>query len=273
MDFDHLRAIKIPFAFIKKLGLWQDETSGLARRLNGIILHLVLIELATCCHSVHMIRLIMDGRIEDMLDVMSILFTVIAVVLKTIWLFTKTKKIKEMLEKLSLIVKFSSFGRVERPALSAMVKKVVKVEIFFYGSSFVVIILATISSLIHHKEKALPFNSWFFVDLEKPVLYWSTFAYQFLTSFYGISVNYSLDLIPMIFMSFVSTIFEELSEEIEKNCDRDDFEQLQKCIECHILLKKLAKDVSKHLTFPFFAQASLSSIILCATTFSLTTVS
>lgn len=278
---DNLRAFDVPFFFVKKLGMWQDKNCSLTYRLYGVCLHLILMEFATVCHSVHMLSLFMNGTIKDLSEVLGLIFTLYAAVLKSVWFLIKLEKIKELLEKLKFLLNFSTFEQVKRPKLKAQVDQIIKVSNYFYGSSFLVITSATIASLIHHKEKALPFNSWYFFELNTKGTYWAYFAYQCFTSLHGIAINYSLDIIPMVFMNFVSAILDELSEEIARCCDskqlfdsgEKDYEKLQKCIECHIMVNELAKDVSKHLTFPFLVQAFMSSVILCATAFSLSTVS
>lgn len=259
---DNLKAFNIPFFFVKKLGLWQDKNCSLTYRLYGVCLHLILMEFATVCHSVHIFSLFMNGTIEDVSDVLGLLFTLYAAVFKSVWFLIKLEKIQEMLEQLKFLINFSSFEQKKRPKLKSQVNQIIKVSQYFYGSSFLVLSSATIASLIHHKEKALPFNSWYFFELKTTGIYWAYFAYQFSTSLHGIAINYSLDIIPMVFMNFVSAILDELSEEIARCCDdihlfdskEKDYEKLQKCIECHISIWRFRFSFKHLWARSFYAQ-------------------
>lgn len=137
--------------------------------------------------------------------------------------------------------------------------------------------LSLLLPLMNHQQKILPFKNWFPLDHKNnDFIYWGLVVYQYVLSLYGSVLNYSLDLITIIFVSFLSTTQEELSKEISTlnttPAAGDLLKRLENCIECHKRVQSFTKEMSKNLSLTFLIQAYLSSVILCTSAFMITTV-
>jgi hypothetical protein len=117
----------------------------------------------------------------------------------------------------------------------------------------------------------LPFEIWFPIDYKSSDLNFIVTAtvalimVTFLAEF-----NVAIDCISIIFMSFTTAMLESLATDIERE---EKIEKLDEYVKIHIELKNFAKDISKHLSLPFFIQTFMSAIIICTSTFLLITVS
>lgn len=285
MDFDFFAPFAIPCFFLQRFGLWQDKDSRRTYRAYGILLHVLIIEVFVFCHTVHSINMFAHGSIMELSDALSFLFTLYAVAFKSIWFWLNVDKIKEMMDSLKTLLELSSFDLADKgshiKAHSIQISKIMK---RFYGLTFIAITAVALLTLFRYKDKRLLFETWFFLDHNgSDGVHLLLVVYQCIEAFYGTAINYSFDLIPVIFISFISTMLDELSlkisligsqiklQEMENDYERDDA-NLKKCIEFHIKIQNLASKVSKHLSFAFLVQAFMSTVILCSSAFMLTTV-
>lgn len=220
------------------------------------------------------------GSIQDFSDVLMLSATMLALILKTYMFVYNLSTLKVMLVELKDLVEFSAFGREgKKSRLEAHAAVFIRITKYFYGSAYLATTLALTMTFINHQSKILPYETWFIWNYKEiEGLFWAMSIYQFAMANYCSTINFSFDLIPVIFMSFIATLLKELSielsligEERETNGVADS-EKLRKCIDCHIRIKKLAKEVSENLSFPFIAQTILSTVILCTSAFLLTTV-
>lgn len=293
MDQNYFAPFKLPFLFLKKLGMWQEKDSSWSYRFKGLLLHLIFIEFAAICLTVHFVKIIGLGSVKDINEVMSLLFTLYALILKSLVFLVKFQKFKEMLSSLKSLLEFPVITvETKREKLVKNVKwisKVIKALVIF---GFLLVTTSNVIMMItSYKSRRLTYETWFpFNHKGNIFLHFSCVIYQYLMAVYASTLNYTFDIILVIFINFTSVMLEELSAEIE--CFSEDAENLPKCskssvnvdrdmycrkmlksfVECHVNIKSFAKDISSHQSYAFLIQASMSSIILCATAFMLTSV-
>lgn len=277
MDFDYLSPFKIAIFFIKWFGLWLTPTATWQYRLYGIVLHLLLVELSTICLTIHMVNMFRVGSVQELSDVMSILFTLFSIILKTTFFLLKFEKIIEMLDRLENLLRVDLLGQ-SNPHLEADIKRISEISKYYYGATLACVVTAEAVAIFNHNEKRLPYETWFFWDHRtSDLVYWSLVAFEGCTSFYESALNYSLDCILYFIMGLTAAklriFLRQLSEIDASSYPGFDEIKLEKCVEAHISLKNFASDISKDLSSVLFLQTFMSSVILCTAAYIVTTVS
>lgn len=281
MKLDCSKPFNIPFVLLRTVGLWQNESSTWYYCLYGLFLLIFFMISFTTSHTIYLFKMIKSGSIKDVSEVLSVFLTVFGVVLKAIWFKVKLKKIKEMENTISKLLKFASL--VKKPKIEAKVVKMTKVIKFYFASAFIACTAAMVQFCFTHRNKRLPYETWFYWDFKtNDALFWSLAVYQYGMSVYGSICSCSFDIIPIIFISLTTVALEELAAEVltiekcarvTKSRKSDVSKKLKKCIEQHVKIKTFAKEISENLSLVFLLQALLSSVILCTAAFLLTTVS
>ena len=277
MKFGNLSPFKFPFAILRKLGVWIDGSSSWLYCIYGLLSHLFLIVGFIILHTVHFYQMMEQNKIEEVADVLNVLFTGVGVVFKTTWFIIKIKKIKVMQQNINELLKFNLFKVVEkREKVQKRVNYLRKGMKFYFSSGIVAVTAAIIQFFVKSKNKRLPYETWFYWDYKNnDVLLWSLAFYQYGVSIFGFCISYSVDVIIIIFMVLLTSAFEELSTEIlftENILSSPDNCKLENYIKYHIKIKKFAEKISRDLSFPFFLQTFSSSIFLCTSIFLLSMV-
>ena len=275
-SFDYPPTLSLPKFLLKLFGVWQEKTSSWSYRIYGTIMHLALLELILFLDTLQAIDIFVNGSIIELSRKFATLSTFFSMTLKTYWFIANFEEIKKMTADLQELLEFSSFGKAgKKERLNTKICRFKKISYFYYSFSFVFALISLLEPLLHHGERCLPIDS--LLDYKNNHgLYSALYFYEFLISLYAISINCSLDIILICFMEFVSVTLQELSDEISStlfcDVDQENLQKLQECIKCHIKINCLAKDISKYFSFIFFIQALSSSVILCTSTFMITTV-
>jgi hypothetical protein len=123
--------------------------------------------------------------------------------------------------------------------LEVHMNRAIKILIVFIvaclGSSF----LAGLMALLNFHDRKMPYETWFYWDYKhNDVLYFILTIHQYFAAAYISVIDGGVDGIPMIFMSFIAGIIDELSEEIisienEKD-EKEAHKKLCHCVELHL---------------------------------------
>jgi hypothetical protein len=274
--------LQLPTLVLKVFGLWWDESAKWPYFVFGVIMNVVFLEVFTIFHAIFLIKTIEKGCMEDTAEVFNSVFTLIVINLKTIWFVTKVKKISEMKLKLIELLKFDGFEtncrRIFVETHASRDKRVLQI---FYTTAMFGLNFPLIQFFLNNDEKLLPVESYYYFDYKNnDGLFWSLALYQYIVGIYSTLVNFSIDLILLIFISMTSAVVNELSAEIQSaTVDGDSLKpdeslkkKLENCIELDIKIKAFAAEISENLSFCLFLQAFLSSIILCGSILAMTTV-
>lgn len=275
MDFEYYSAFAIPFFFLKKLGMLQKRSSSWLYRLYGLFIHLTIIEITSYGHSIYLYQMFMAASVKDLSEVLSVLFLLYGVILKTVWFWMNLEKIEEMLHELAALLEFTSFGRLgKQPKLEARIRMITNVSKFYFSTAFSSIVLAGISINFRYQDRRMPYETRLLWDYKSSdEIYWFSVMFQMVISLIIAFVTFSFDIIPVVFIGLTSALLDELLTEIASIKDKDGLEKLQQCIECHIKIKKFTGEISRHLSFPFLIQTCSNTVILCTSAFLLTMAS
>jgi hypothetical protein len=266
-------AFQIPRFFLRHLGLWQSKGCSRNYRLYGFLLHLFFMDYFTFNLTVHLVEVAKLNSFQNFTETLGLLCTTYAVILKTIWCLTHINKIEEMFKNLKELTKLNKTNFcIEKRA-----KNVIKISKILYITGFLAVTFATVISIINYKDKKLSYDTWSFYDYKSNhVIFFASVCHQYIISLYGTILNYSIDLIPIIFMAATVGLIEDLANElslIDEISANDAGKKLHECIKLHNEIKRFSHKISRNLSFTVFLQSSMSSIILCCSAFLLTTVS
>lgn len=276
MEYDYFSSFKLPLFFLKKLGMWQQRDAHWKYRVYGAVLHFMTVELFAIFHTGYMIDMLVKGSILRFSDALTILFTFYSLIIKSCWFTMKIKNFQKLIQTLKDLLELSSFGRVgkRRPKLEAKIVKVTRVSNSFYVLGYFMCTSAALMPILSNK-KGLSYETSFLWDHRKSdTAFYSLAIYEYFISLYGTFVSSSLDMFLVVIMEFASAIIDEISLEID-SIDGDDekaLKNLEKCMECHIKTKLFVKDISENVSFFFFLQSFMSTVILCTSSFLLTSV-
>jgi hypothetical protein len=125
--------------------------------------------------------------------------------------FLKLKKIKKSLATLNEMLEFSADDRWKsREKLKARVKQCLKVYKVFWFLAYLNCGLAIFVPVFSHQ---LPEKFWFPFDTEKSSLgFWGAATYLIGDSFLAAVTDVTLDILPVVFMTFAIGLVEELTD-------------------------------------------------------------
>jgi 7tm Odorant receptor len=205
--------------------------------------------------------------------------TLIGIFIKTINFIYKKDDIESLMNKLKKIVENNS--RLEKSGngqkLEGRIKQISKIFKSFLTVTVFSIFMEVFVPFSTHKQ---PLKLWFpFDHQQNEVVFWAVVVYEYLEGFIYAPVTIIMDTFPVFFISFVIGLIEELSKRLknigknsntDKNDDRN-LKELLECIELQLQLKALIKDIQDIFAKIIWAQGFMSSIIICTTSFTLTT--
>ena len=272
MAVDYLTPFKIPFFVMKSLGAWQEKHSSWRYRFWGLLVHLVSIDLFVFYHSVYLYKALKKGDYKEFFKALKMCILMFSIMFKSFWFIVKINPVRRFLEDLKVLVDLGGSNYNDRPKFTAAITKIVKIVKGFYLTACLSVITTFSISLIMFKQKVLMYESWTYWDYKtNDIAYWGAQANQLLLCFYGVSVDYGSDLMPIILMALATGLLQELAESIE-NENFDTEKKFDDLIERHVKLKELVGNISESLSTILMLQAACSAFILCASAFLLTMV-
>lgn len=300
MDFDPITVFNVPKKYMKVMGMWQETTSCKWYKFYGIVMHLINIDIYLAMQFGYLI--IKLESVQDLSDVLSVLFSYIALLLKSLNFMYELEDIKSLIQTLKELIEFSADKKYEpRSKMLKQTKSVQRVFNLFWFFCISTCIVSGFIPFFYTTVKArLPNKLWFPVDYTTDSYwYWILTYYQILNSLFYSGVLVALDILPVIFMSFIASLVDELAfritrignEELEQNavCHKKtksiqsiqmekqlkqeaNKKELQKCIEIHLKIKAFVEKTGNIFSTMIIIQGLMSSIILCTCAFTLTLV-
>jgi uncharacterized membrane protein len=265
----HLDVLDIPFALLRKTGLWQDSAASWWYRVFGISLILLFNVAAIMSSGFYLVETHSNENLKEFSDAISIFAFVFAFNLKLFWFHKNLGNVKVMKQTLEKILEKQT--REENAISRKKHEKRLKLVVYIcFASMLVTFFVSAITAIANLGTKPLLVKTALAWDHRESFwIYWFTFAYQLIASIFTTLANCSLDVIPIIFMSFTSISIEELSSELSiANSEYS----VKECVERHIEIKSFASKISKNLSMTFLIQATMSSVVLCTLVFYLATV-
>lgn len=286
MDFDYFSPFKVPRFLLKLLGMWQDKSSSWKYRVYGLVVHIVFDMYTVALQTWFIIDAVFAKNVRNISKSLNITCTLYSIEIKSVWLIVKLGELKKMFVTLDALITMSSFGRqTQRTVLQRKVKRMKIMAVIYYALTLLAVSATAFSGLVRFRERILPHDTRLLYDIKTNDLnYWLSMVFQFFASFIGSAINYSCDVIAVIFIGYAAAIIDELSTEVElimsgdedednKESSSNDVSRLYDCIECHVKIKEFVMDISRHLSFVILIQSLMSAVILCTSAFLLTNVS
>jgi hypothetical protein len=285
MDAELSKPIEYCFFVFQKLGMWKDGNQTRKYFFRGYLFHFLIVYL-------HIIRIIIyiaiAGDSNELFEAIGFLIAGVGIAFRCINFIIKLNDIKKLVESLNELLKFSA-GIKERKEIQKNVDLVFRIYIVFWFFGLSPCVNAIYSSIKHHQ---LAFKIWMpFIDTE--MRFWFHSIIMIFHSFFIATIAVSLIILPVAFMSFAVGFINELNcRVIELGNVREDKnvagtskiiivrpsiesnkQELIRCIEMHLKIKKLAADIQEIYIISILFQGLKSSAILCALVYSMSNVS
>ena len=280
------------------MGMWQERTSSKKYKFYGTIMHLINIDLYLAMQFGYLI--IKLESVKDLSNVLSILFSYIALLLKSLNFIYQLENIKRLIQTLKELIEFSANEKYK--SRSKMIQQTKSVQKVFNLFWFFCILTCIVSGFIPFfyttaENKRLPNKLWLpFKYTTDSYWYWILTYYQILNSLFYSGVLVALDILPVVFMSFVASLVDELALRISNiGCEHEQIEnadtkirsiktihieqqirhaankmELRKCIENHLKIKAFVGKIRSIFSTMIIIQGLMSTIILCTCAFTLT---
>lgn len=274
MDAELYKPFKVCFSVFKATGMWQDGQQSWAYFFAGYALNFILIEFYILSQIVYLANI---DNLLDFVDCLGLAGALVAQACKCYNFFYKLKAIKKSLEGLEALLKVSEDKRFpNRDHIRKEVEIVFKVYKIFWFSA---VMTATSGAFVPIFSHALPYKIWFAFDTVccGPG-FWAAYIFLVVHSFVNSAIDMGLDILPVIFMSFGIGLLNELSERLsligsESKTDASNVGEFIECVEIHQKILKFVDEIQENFSTAIFLQGLVSSIILCACAFTMTTVS
>lgn len=236
------------------------------------------------------IYLFTSDDVETISKVFNIYLTYLGLLFKTINFAFKFKKIIALKSSLNELITFGKFDEKSDRFLKGVKRgyKCYKALLFsawirfekleekwerfaliFYSS----VLMAGLQSFITH-ELAFPIIKKNLLDTE--FKYYTAALYDTVNPAIASSINLSLDCLPVFFMSYAIAIVNELSIRLEKigektqnagsesrESERCHLNELIECVNIHLKVKELTRNIEQHFSTIILVQGLMSSIIFC----------
>lgn len=267
---------------IRLSGIWIKDGSPTHKMVLAVFMHLLLIEVYAILHIVLFAIQFKNLNVDEIFEIFSTIPMDLSTCILSFVLIYKKHQIWALLASLEELTEEESW--IERQKGTKIKAKVVRIKrlvkiVFPIGMTFMT--LSVISALLTHK---LPLHMWFPIDhQENEIVYWLLMFYQvFLLLTSIIPIPFLIDLFPMSLTCYFTGIIEELSERIKLIGSEDDdntkplhqkqeenLKELLKCIEIQKRIKNGITEFGSIFEINFVLQRFVSTLILCATTYSI----
>lgn len=182
--------------------------------------------------------------------------------------------IKKSLQSLEKLLVFSADVRFKnRDHVRAPAKTIYKVYKMYGLSAMLTVTSGAFVPIFSHKHHT---KIWFPFNTETGFNFWFSSYYLVAISYYVSAICIALDVLQVIFICFAIGLISALSvrmKMIGKIEEAAKVEELIKCIKIHKKIVQYIKEINANFSSAIFIQGLLSSIILCASAFTISTVS
>jgi hypothetical protein len=292
MDADLYKPFKIVFKVLEKLGLWRKSDQTYRSFVSCCAFQFTLICIYVTAMMIYGFK---AENLIDFVDSFSVGIATFTMALKTINFFIRIRGFGKFLENLNSLLDFSADPRfADRVHIRKEVNFAFKVYKIFFVSGMTTCSSSVLVPFFAHQ---LPFKAWFPFTTEYGTIgFWIASTYLVVHSFCIAAIDVALDILPVIFMSFAVGLLNELAarlSEIGKIDARTEFDgpgnmnkylreriknyktrkELVKCIEMHQKIKEFVMEIERNFAASMLIQGIMSSVILCMSAFTLSTVS
>jgi 7tm Odorant receptor len=291
MDAELFKPFKFCFLVLKVTGIWQDGNQSWTYFFVGYFTQFFIIYLHIAGHLHYAFN---ADNLSDFVDAFGYFITVLTIVTKVINFIYKLDRIKSSLKNLTSLLDLSADKRWKsRNHLRIQVAFALKVLKMFWFSAFTA---CSFAIFVPFQTHTLPFKVSFpFNTKNNEIGFLVAAFYVTFGSFYVSLVDIILVTLPTIFMAFGIGLINELVERLnqigtsairrtenavtaateERICRKSDekvVSEFIKCIEIQTRIKQFIHEIQSNFSLSIFIQGLLSSVILCTSAFTASTV-
>jgi hypothetical protein len=280
MEQSLFKPFKLAFTIMKYVGMWHDGKRSWTYTILGHFAIFFFVKSFTIQYFMYVIK---APSWEESIEVSGLAATELAHSFKFWNFYFKLNKILESVDTLTALLTFSADERWKsRDHLMSRIATEIKIHKVFWFTAWTTCFLSCLNPFTLHE---LPYKAWFpFDTTSSEVNFWLASIYTTIIAFPLSISDITLDMIPVIFLTFAIGLVEELAErlaqigeeaekaETSSNEDEKVEKELIKCIEIHNRIKKFVKEIEDNFSLAIFLQGFISSATLCASAFALSTV-
>ena len=273
MDAELFKPFKLCISIFKTAGMWQDGNQTWAYFILGYLFHFTFLEVYTLLVAIYAFK---AENLVDFVDAFCLTIALLAQIFKSVNFFYKLKLIIKQIETLDSILVFSADKRFERrEKVRAQVAKAFLVFKVLLTTAAMTCLSAIFVPFMAHK---LPYKIWLPFDTDYGTFgFWFSASLLIVNSYFIASTDMTLDILPVVFSSFIIGVIEELSSRLNdigklNESNENDVNELIKCIEIQKKIKEFVNDTRSNFSTAILGQALMSSIILCTSAFLMSTV-
>lgn len=268
-SLDLLATFKSLRKLLKLFGLWREENSSTLLILRSILLHLLFIEVYLLHQFIYIFKL---NDVAELSKLLKMCITYVALFLKSmnfVWKFRKIASLEKSLETLFQRSACEWHCRIEKTF--PYVNRIRRIFNVLWISSLTVVCLGLVFAVVNRSEKNLQDKMWIPFDYKaSEILYLVVAFYQFCGALYACTINTALDIYPVFCLSILTSATDDLKKQLQAVKTH---EEIVRSADKHQLIKRCSDEIRFIFSPVILAQAVCSSIILCTTAFSLSTVS
>jgi hypothetical protein len=280
MEQNLFKPFKLAFTIMKYVGMWHDGKRSWTYTILGHFAIFFFVKSLTIQGFMYMLE---APSWEDFIEISGLLATNLALTFKFWNFYFKLNKILESIDTLTALLAFSADESWKsRDHLMSRIATEIKIHKVFWFTAWTTCFLSCLNPFTLHE---LPYKAWFpFDTTSSEVNFWAASVYVMIIAFPLSISDITLDMIPVIFLTFAIGLVEELAEKLAQivdevktskassNEDQEIEKKMVKCIEIHMQIKKFVKEIEDNFSLAIFLQGVISSVILCASAFALSTV-
>ena len=266
MDDEFAKPFKICFFVLKISGFWMDGKQSWKYIVYGFTVFFVFLMIFAASVTLYFFN---TEDFDEKIESAALMLTYVIAISKAINVIFNLKPMMQMYESLEDLLKFSANPlKLRRHCIIKSVKLAYKVMKTVWISIILIWINGVFFAIFFNK---MPYNGWFPFSIEAGTLGFKVAAF-YMTTDCIVAGSYSVVLaqLPIIFMSFVIGITDEMSERLAEVKDKD---ELIKCIEIHQRTMQFTKEIQELFEKPIFTQVLLSSLVMCTIVFAMSNVS
>lgn len=294
MSHNWMQIFELLLKFIEKSGILQNKKASKYSIALAFIVHLIFAECFVLFGVIHLLNVQNVNTFSESIGVIP-LFVMTSI--KSLHFLYNKNKVEAMLMELKQLIEKDSWIEKQNGAkLKLRIKNVATISTIFIGTGAVGLLGASTIPFLSHK---LPVKMWFPYEYENSeMFFWLSALYQIIAGIY-ILMLMLIHLVPMIFITYLTGITEELCDRLKvittketksqtlattskATTSKADFDstnrtesitELLKCIEIQQKLKILTVEVADTFGVIIWLQGFMSTFVLCTVSYSLSIVS
>jgi hypothetical protein len=271
MDVELFKPFKLILITLKVTGMWQDSNQSWIYFIAGHSFRFLVVEYTFA------IILCTTFNEQNKQEVTKSVFFLAVLLILTMKCWNFLFKIKRIQECFQSLLDLLDFTADERFKSRNHVKRRVKNSFKLYKALWFRVYSNTFTGfVVGIAIHELPVKAWFpFYTEYNKIGFWIALLYWTIVPLAIGAIGVTLDMLPLIFMTFATGIIDEFCErlsqigELQESVD----DELIKCIEIHKNIKKFIGDVSANFSAAVIVQNFGHSIVVCANSYTVSKVS